>query len=88
VAPGFAGGDMKKSKQHFEKSMSIAPNYIGTKVLMAEVYAVKEQDRALFEKLLDEALAASDDTLPGLEPETRIEKEKAREMKAKARELF
>lgn len=88
VAPGFAGGDMKKSKDHFEKSMAIAPNYIGTKVLMAEVYAVKEQDRVLFEKLLDEALAAADDALPGLEPETRIEKEKAREMKAKARELF
>jgi tetratricopeptide (TPR) repeat protein len=88
VAPGFAGGDMRKSKEHFEKSLAIAPQYIGTKVLMAEVYAVKQQDRALFERLLDEALATADDALPGLEPETRIEKDKAREMKAKASELF
>ncbi|MBI3181598.1 MAG: hypothetical protein HYZ28_05605 [Myxococcales bacterium] len=88
VAPGFAGGDMNKSKEHFEKSLEIAPGYIGTKVLMADVYAVKKQDRALFDKLLDEALAVPDDVIPGFEPETRVEKEKAAEMKAKAGELF
>jgi len=88
VAPGFAGGDMRKSKEHFDKSLALAPSYIGTKVLMAELYAVKQQDRPLFDRLLDEALATAEDVLPGLEPETRIEKEKAREMKARAAELF
>ena len=42
------GRDLDKSKQHFERSLAIAPNYVGTKVLMAESYAVKKQDRALF----------------------------------------
>lgn len=88
VAPGFAGGDMNKSKEHFEKSISLAPNYASTKVLMADVYAVKQQDRALFDKLLDEVLAMPVDAIPGLEPETKVEKEKATEMKAKAAELF
>ena len=33
--PSFAGGDMKKSKAHFEASLKRAPHYFGTKVLMA-----------------------------------------------------
>ncbi|MBX7117162.1 MAG: TRAP transporter TatT component family protein [Myxococcaceae bacterium] len=88
VAPGFAGGDMEKSKKHFESSLQLAPYYLGTKVLMADVYAVKVQDRALFDKLLDEVLAAPDDINPDLIPETRAEKVKAKELKAKAKELF
>ncbi|HXU83006.1 MAG TPA: TRAP transporter TatT component family protein [Polyangia bacterium] len=82
------GRDLDKSKQHFDKSLAIAPNYAGTKVLMAETYAVKKQDRALFDKLLGEVLAMPDDAMPGLEPEVRIEKDKARELQAKANELF
>jgi tetratricopeptide (TPR) repeat protein len=82
------GRDLDKSKQHFEKSLAIAPNYAGTRVLMAETYAVKKQDKALFDRLLAEVLALPDDAIPGLEPETRIEKDKARELQAKANELF
>lgn len=88
VAPAFAGGDLNKSKEFFEKSIALAPNYIGTKVLYADVYAVKKQDRALFEKLLDEVLAAPDEILPGLEAETKNEKAKAAELKAKVADLF
>jgi hypothetical protein len=57
-------------------------------VLMAESYAVKKQDRALFAKLLDEVLATPDAVIPDLVPETRIEKDKARELKAKIDDLF
>ena len=82
------GRDLDKSKQHFDKSLAIAPNYVGTKVLMAESYAVKKQDRALFARLLDEVLATPDEVIPDLVPETRIEKDKARELKAKIDDLF
>ena len=82
------GRDLDKSKQHFDKSLAIAPNYVGTKVLMAESYAVKKQDRALFARLLDEVLATPDEVIPDLVPETRIEKGKARELKAKIDDLF
>src|SRR5690606_6905038 len=30
IAPGFAGGDDAKSKTHFEKSLEIAPYFLGT----------------------------------------------------------
>jgi hypothetical protein len=82
------GRDLEKSRQHFEKSLAIAPGYAGTKVLMAETYAVKKQDRALFDKLLDEVLAMPEGAIPGLEPETRVEKQKARELKGQADDLF
>jgi hypothetical protein len=82
------GRDLDKSKQHFERSLAIAPNYAGTKVLMAETYAVKKQDRVLFDKLLAEVLAMPDGAIPELEAETRIEKEKARELQAKVNDLF
>jgi tetratricopeptide (TPR) repeat protein len=82
------GRDLDKSRQHFEKSLQIAPAYPGTKVLMAETYAVKKQDRALFVRLLDEVLALPDDAIAEIAPEIRIEKDKARELKAKVDELF
>lgn len=82
------GRDLDRSRQHFEKSLQIAPLYAGTKVLMAESYAVKKQDRALFLKLLDEVLAMGDDALPELTAETRFEKDKARALKAQVDELF
>jgi len=82
------GRDLDKSLQHFEKSLAIAPDYVGTKVLMAESYAVKKQDRALFERLLKEAIETSDDAIRGLSPETRIEKQKARELLEKVDDLF
>ena len=88
VAPGFAGGDLDKSREHFEKSIAAAPGYAGTKILMAETYAAKKQDTALFDRLFGEVLAMPDGVLPGLEPETRAEKEKALELKAKRDEIF
>jgi hypothetical protein len=82
------GRDLAKSRTHFERSLALAPNYVGTKVLMAEAYAVKAQDRALFSKLLKEVQAAPDDAIPELKAETGFEKEKARELEARADDLF
>jgi tetratricopeptide (TPR) repeat protein len=82
------GGDLEKSRQHFERSLAIAPSYAGTRVLMAETYAVKKQDRALYLRLLEEVLALPDEAIAELAPETKIEKDKARELQAKVDELF
>lgn len=82
------GRDMDKSKQHFDKSLAIEPNYAGTKVLMAESYAVKKQDKALFLKLLDEVLAMPDDAIADLVAETQVEKAKAKDLKAQVDDLF
>jgi len=88
VAPSFAGGDLSKSEEHFHRAFAAAPDYLATKVLMAENLAVKRQDRALYERLLQEVLAASDGVMPGLEPETRVEKQKAAELLQQADDKF
>ncbi|MCC6811057.1 MAG: hypothetical protein IT381_26745 [Deltaproteobacteria bacterium] len=88
VAPAFAGGDLKKSEESFNKSLSLAPNYLSTKVLMAEALMTKKQDRASFEKLLKEVLAADSNVLPDVVPENTVEKKKAEALLAKIDDLF
>ncbi len=87
-APAFAGGDMEKSKEHFDTSIDKYPQYLGTKVLLADYWAVKQDDKELFLKMLDEVLAADPNAVPELLAENRIEQEKAKQLKAKVDELF
>jgi hypothetical protein len=88
-APSFAGGDLERSKQHFEASLSREPNYFGTHVLMAQDYAVKAQDRAVFDEHIDfvlngDPMAAG----PELGPENRCEVRKAQRLQEQAPTLF
>ena len=74
----FPRGDLARSRQHFERSIRRAPNYMATRVLMAQMLAPKLGDRELFRTQLEHVINASDDVLPGMEPETAIEKRRAR----------
>jgi tetratricopeptide (TPR) repeat protein len=86
VAPDFAGGDVEKSREHFEKALEIAPYFIGTKVLMAENLATKLDDEEMYDRLLEEVLASDlSDVPPEILPEMKAEQVKAREMQ-KAKE--
>ena len=88
VAPGFAGGDIAKAEVRLDESISIEPNYLGTKVLKAMYYATKQQDQALFDKLLDEVIAADPNAIPELGPENRAEQVKAKNLKAQKSDFF
>ena len=85
--PSIAGKDLKKSKKYFEQSIVMAPEYLGTKVLMAEIYCVEAEDKKLFKKLLLEVIA---DQNPAAEvaPENAIERKKAEKLLEKEDELF
>jgi hypothetical protein len=81
IAPGFAGGDDSKSEEHFKKSLELAPYYLGTKVLWAEHLATKsDEGEEVFKKLLQEVVDADPAATEGLEPESKIEQEKAKEL--------
>ena len=69
VAPSF-GGDMTKSKTHYEKSLARAALRRDPRADGRECSQVK--DRALFDKLLDEVLAQDDNAAQSW-PETRVE---------------
>lgn len=82
------GGDLKVSKQHFEKAIEIEPNYFGTRTLYAELYATKAQDKETFHKQLDYVLANAPNSLPDAEPENRYEQAVAKKLKEQANDLF
>jgi tetratricopeptide (TPR) repeat protein len=88
VAPWIAGGDMKKSKKNFEESLQMAPEYLGTKVLRAEVYWTKEKDKVGFKKDLEEVLASKLDAHKDIGPENALEKKKAAELLKNIDKLF
>jgi predicted anti-sigma-YlaC factor YlaD len=88
VAPDFAGGDLKKSEEHYQKALQKAPHHLGTKVLMAENLMVKRDDEDGFKRLLNEVLAADPKAIPELEPEMIVEQQKARELLASIDEFF
>jgi len=85
---GLAGGSLEKSQEYFAKSVEMAPRYLGTKVLWADFLCTKKQDKDTFKKLLDEVVAADPAAAPEIEPENKIEQEKARKLLAKIDDLF
>lgn len=82
LLPRSLGGDLEKSKAHFEAALTIAPDYLATKVSMAERYAVAKEDRSLYQALLNDVIMADPNVLPDVAPENRVEQEKAKELLA------
>ncbi len=88
VAPSYAGGDLARSRQHFEYSIARYPDCFSTRVLFATEYATKAQDRTLFRQQLELVIAGNPDAMPELAPENRVEQRKATEALARIEELF
>lgn len=86
--PSFAGRDLDRSAQHFDKSIEIAPEYLGTKVLKASYWAVGTQNAAAFDALLNEVISADPNVDPLIAPENRAEQDKARALLAQKADLF
>ena len=88
LAPGFAGGDMDKSREHFEKAISLAPTYLGSRVLYLEVWAQKEEDEDVWREQMDIIDATAEEALDGMTPENHFEKKKAADLKSKEEDIF
>ncbi len=76
----FPSGDMEKSKLHFERSIAGSPQYLATKVLMAETYCTKVKDRKLFKQLLDDVVNFDLNQAPEIAAENSIEQRKAKDL--------
>lgn len=85
---GLAGGSLEKSNEYFKTAVEKSPGYLGTKVLWADYYAVKTNDRALYEKLLNEVLAADVNAEAEIIPENTREQAKAKRLLTMADEQF
>ncbi len=87
VAPGIAGGDMKKSKKAFDQAIAQAPECLANRVLLAELYWVKQDNKKEFKKELQLVLASPNGPKE-LEPENMLEKKKAEKLLEKEDDLF
>jgi hypothetical protein len=95
---GIAGGSLDLSKEYFEKSIALAPNYLGTRVLYADFLCPKLQKdtdgdgepdgKKKFKELLEGVIAADPAADPEIEPENRLEQQKAKKLLANIDELF
>lgn len=81
--PASAGGDLREARARFEAALARAPDSIATRLLFASSVAVKQQDRALFESLLQAAQA-----LPAATPEDRAAQAAARVLLTREDDLF
>ncbi|MFK7931308.1 MAG: TRAP transporter TatT component family protein [Myxococcota bacterium] len=88
VVPSFAGRDLTKSGEYFEKSIAGSPGYLGSYVLRAENLAVNNQDVRMFDENLKTVLAFDLNTVPELRPENAAEQAKAKALMAERGELF
>lgn len=77
VLPSYAGGDLNKSWDYFQKSLSLGPEYLGTKILMAQAFAVYRNDAVLFQKIINEVIQTKLEKNLDIYPENILEKEKA-----------
>ena len=85
----LTGGDLVRSRAHFDAALRVAPQHLGTRVLMAEIYYGKRQrDSVHFVATLKGVLAASTKSIPGLEPEQWLAQRRAHELLKQADEFF
>lgn len=86
--PSFAGQDLGKSHDYFDKALATYPDFLGTHVLLAAEWAVKKQDKATFEKELNWVIQQPSDRLPEVKPEMEAEQRKATALLAQEGDLF
>jgi tetratricopeptide (TPR) repeat protein len=87
--PSFAGRDMDRSISEFNKSLEIAPEYLGTRILIADYWAKTMQDHELFDENVQYVLASDPSILDeSILPENESELRKAKKLMEQRSDLF
>ena len=86
--PSFAGQDLNKSKEFFDKALASNPAFLGNHVLLAGEWAVKKQDKATFQRELNWVIAADATVLPDVQPEMEAAQRQAKALMAAIEDNF
>lgn len=81
-------GVLADSKAHFETAIGLAPEYLGNRVIYADLYAVSAKDKDLFRTQLEAVLAAPEDTASVIAPENGHARAQAKALLAKMDGIF
>ena len=86
--PSFAGRDLERSRSEFDVAIEAFPEYFGSHVALAEYWATKAQDIAVFDEQISHVLSQCPNTVEGIEAEQEAEQRKATRLLAQRSELF
>jgi hypothetical protein len=87
--PPALGGRPELARENFERARAVSQQkFLMTDVLYARIYAVETQDRQLFQDLLTRVIDAPSDILPEQGLANSVAKKRARQLLARAEELF
>lgn len=86
--PSFAGQDLNKSKEYFDKALAAHPQFFGTHVLLAQEWAVRKQDKETFTKELQWVIDGQASSIPEVQPEMEAEQRKAKDAMGKMADFF
>ncbi len=86
--PSFAGQDLVKSKEYFDKAIAAQPNFLGTRVLLAENWATKTQNKEVFQKELNWVLEQDAGIIPEVRPEAEAAQRAAKALLADMDSFF
>lgn len=75
--PSFAGQDLDKAQEYFQTAIEANPNHFGNRVLYADYWAKKTQNKDVFVEQLTFVVEGDVASIPGLEPEQAAEQAKA-----------
>jgi predicted anti-sigma-YlaC factor YlaD len=83
------GGSVDRAKQHFERAVQLqGGKKAGPYLAYAMAVAVKKQDRALFDELIDKALAIDPEAAPDYRLINTIDQERARWLREHAEDFI
>lgn len=83
------GGSLKRAQEHLDRALALTHGKkIAPLVTWAEAVAVQQQDRKLFDRLLDQAIAFNVDEEPRFRLVNLIAQRRARFLKARTGDLF
>ena len=80
AAPPVVGGNLDRSKRHFDAAIAADPGYQMTSVFVAEFLARKLKDRALFEQRLQAVIASPPDQDGEIAAENAAARKKAQRL--------
>lgn len=86
--PAMLGGNQKLAEDEFKAALNSSDEYLMTKVLYAQYYAVQFQDRVLYERLLGEVKNADVKVLPEQRLANELAKRRAAMLIEKEKKYF
>lgn len=89
VAPGFAGGDVRRARAHFQAAIRLAPTYLANQLYAAQYLDRKAGDRAGFARHLRAILTAPPEPPSStIGPENQLVREKAQRLLGRINRYF